>query len=170
MKNVLRLLPLCFFLLFFALGQQSTSPVSPDSTNDPFLWLEDSDSSRTWEWRLAQSEKTRLAFENSPTIKEDTAFAESLYFQNSPIPELEKIGEYYYGFWYDNAFSNGALRRTTKAELTKTEPDWEIVFDGDKGSRFHPLAVGFSHMKCLEPSFERCLFFFSPTGSQRINP
>jgi prolyl oligopeptidase len=165
MQNVLRLLPLCFFLVLGALGQQSTSPVTPESTNDPFLWLEDSDSSRTWEWRLAQSEKTRLAFENSPTIKDDTSFAEGIYFQDSPIPKLEKIGEHYYGFWYDNAFRNGALRRTTKAELTKPEPDWEIVFDGDRGSRFHPLAVGFQFMQCLKPSFERCLFFFSPTNS-----
>ena len=47
------------------------------------------------------------------------------------IPNVSKIGDYYYNFWQDETNQKGLLRRTSPESYRSAIPDWESVLDLD---------------------------------------
>lgn len=47
------------------------------------------------------------------------------------IPNVSKIGDFYYNFWQDESNQRGILRRTSPESYRSVMPDWETVLDLD---------------------------------------
>ena len=80
------------------------------------------------------------------------------------IPDIQKVGPFYYNFWKDAKNPRGLWRRTTMAEYRKDKPDWETVVDLDSLAK----AEGENwvwHGARLRPGFKVALVSLSRGGA-----
>lgn len=152
-----------------AADSDSTDPASATSSNDPFLWLENTHGDRALDWVNQQDEQTR-----------DTDFASGEDFQHlqqqllevlnsdESIPGVHKMGDYYYNFWKDADHPRGIWRRTTLDEYKTDDTDWETVLDVDKLGKKEGHEWVWKGAQCLQPDYQRCLISLSPHGGDAV--
>ena len=103
----------------------------PETSNDPYQWLEDVDGTRSLDWVRAQNLRTEDRLARSDSFKQIKAEVLEILDSDSNIPYVDKVGAYYYNFWMDAAHPRGLWRRTTLAEYRKPQPAWETLLDLD---------------------------------------
>ena len=156
--------------LLVAVSLMNTShfALANESTDDPFLWLEEIDSDRSMEWVNRQNTVTRKR------IAEDPLF-EDLYRKNLEILDSDERIAYpnikndlVYNFWRDKTNKRGLLRRTAKASYLKGEAVWETVLDLDKLSRDEDVKWVYKGASWLRPDYKRALLRLSPGGGDAV--
>jgi prolyl oligopeptidase len=138
--------------------------VSHEET-DPYLWLEDIDSTRALDWVRERNSIARLELEKNPKFAAMNARLLAVYDSESRIPYVGKRGKFYYNFWRDKAHVRGIWRRTTLDEYRKPSPQWETVLDLDTlAATEKENWVWGGQVAALAPDVERTLIFLSRGG------
>jgi prolyl oligopeptidase len=138
---------------------------SPRTSADPYAWLEDVTGDKPLAWVHAQNARTDAELATAPTFGAHEAELRAILDSDAKIPEVEKIGAYYYNFWKDAQHERGLWRRTTLDEYRKPHPQWETVIDLDALGATEGEKWVWHGADCLKPAYERCLVALSRGGS-----
>jgi len=132
---------------------------------DPYAWLEDVTGDKPLDWVRTQNARTDAELAAGPGFAPLQAQLRAILDSDAKIPEVEKIGAFYYNFWKDAAHERGLWRRTTLAEYRKPQPAWETVIDLDALARTEHEKWVWHGAECLRPGYTRCLVALSRGGS-----
>ena len=147
-------------------GALFASAAGAQSVNeDPHLWLEDVAGDKALEWVRAQNADSQKALTSDPGFARLRDDIRAILDSDERIPEVEKMGDYFYNFWKDKAHPAGLWRRTTLAEYRKAEPAWEVLIDLDALNKAEKENWVWHGAECLEPTYERCLIALSRGGA-----
>jgi prolyl oligopeptidase len=138
---------------------------APATSADPYAWLEDVTGEKPLAWVHQQNARTDAELANTPEFAALQDQIEAILDSKAKIPDVEKIGDYYYNFWKDAEHQRGLWRRTTLAEYRKPEPQWETVIDLDALSAAENENWVWHGADCLRPTYRRCLVALSRGGS-----
>src|SRR6478672_12745964 len=73
----------------------------PATTSDPNAWLEDVTGAKPLAWVHQQNARTDAELAGTPEFTRLEDQIEDILDSKAKIPDVEKIGEYYYNFWKD---------------------------------------------------------------------
>ena len=98
---------------------------------DEHAWLEDVEGEAQLDWVRERNagESSRLAA--APEFKRARDRILAMLDSDAKIPDVTKIGPYYYNFWKDADHERGVWRRTTLDSYRSPQTDWETVLDLD---------------------------------------
>ena len=151
-------------LLLFMTAFDNRAAESPATPDDPYLWLEDVTAPKSLEWALARNAESAAALETGSFAATERRILDILD-SNARIPEIAKIGRYYYNFWQDAKNPRGVWRRTTLDEYRKREPAWDKVLDLDALNVAEEENWVWKGADCLRPEYRRCLVALSRGGA-----
>ena len=132
---------------------------------DPYLWLEDVTGDKALDWARAQNARTDAELAAGPGFAKLQSQILAILDSDAKIPDVSKIGDYYYNFWKDAQHERGLWRRTTLAEYRKAEPEWETVIDLDALNKAEGENWVWHGADCLKPAYQRCLVALSRGGA-----
>src|SRR6201981_2363970 len=104
--------------------------MTPENTEDPYLWLEEIASPDVREWLAARNDETLKALGDA-RFEADRKTALALLDADDRIPHISRRGHFVYNFWQDASHPKGLWRRTTLAEYRKSQPAWDVLVDVD---------------------------------------
>ncbi|MBK6729363.1 MAG: S9 family peptidase [Xanthomonadales bacterium] len=135
---------------------------------DPYLWLEDVEGTKSLDWVRARNAESQKALEADLSFK--PLYERLLAINNASdrIPYVRKLGEHFYNFWKDEQHVRGIWRRTTLAEYRKAEPKWETVLDLDALNSAEQANWVWKGADCIEPAQDRCLLSLSRGGGDAV--
>jgi prolyl oligopeptidase len=142
-------------------GEADKTSPAPE---DRFLWLEDVTGEKSLDWaraRNAESAKVLVTPEEAALEKRILDILDS----KERIPDVYKLGPYYYNFWRDAKNPRGIWRRTTLDEYRKAEPAWQTVIDVDALGAAEKESWVWHGANCLRPAYKRCLVSLSRGGA-----
>lgn len=175
-RSRFRLLPACFAagLVFAALpfahasdqnnAKDDAMPAATAAT-DPYLWLEDVTGAKPLAWVEQQNARTDAELAGGADFKALQGEIRAILDSDAKIPDVEKIGDYYYNFWKDARHVRGIWRRTTLDEYRKPEPRWETIIDLDALGKAEDEKWVWHGASCLRPDYTRCLVALSRGGA-----
>jgi prolyl oligopeptidase len=137
----------------------------PETSTDPYQWLEDVDGEQSMHWVQAQNLKTEDRFARSDSFQQIKADVLEMLDSDSNIPHVDKVGAYYYNFWMDAAHPRGLWRRTTLEEYRKPQPAWETLLDLDALNAAEGENWVWHGADYLRPDYQRCLLALSRGGA-----
>jgi len=140
----------------------------PDTTDDPYLWLEDVASDDALAWVRDQNARTSRELEASPQFAATRAKLLTVYDSQARIPAVTRRGDYLYNFWRDTRNVRGLWRRTTLTEYRKAEPAWETILDVDALAAAEQENWVWSRVDCAYPNYDRCLLSLSRGGGDTV--
>jgi prolyl oligopeptidase len=111
----------------FGAGNAITNSVAED---DPFLWLEQLESSDARAFVDRHNAQTLAAIPDA-RFEEDRTWLVATMNAPDRIPGITRHGRYLYNFWRDAVHPRGVFRRTTLASYRTADPVWDVVFDVD---------------------------------------
>lgn len=143
---------------------QEPTAVTPVES-DPYLWLEDVTGEKALDWVRSVNAETEAELASSEGFTKLESEILEILDSDAKIPDVSKIGEYYYNFWKDAQHQRGMWRRTTLAEYRKDDPAWETVVDLDALNQTEGENWVWHGADCLKPAYERCLIALSRGGA-----
>ena len=151
-----------------AFAADATQEPAMSATDDPYLWLEDVTGEKPLAWAREQNARTDAELATSPGFDALQGQIEAILDSKAKIPDVGKIGDYYYNFWKDAQHQRGVWRRTTLGEYRKPEPKWETVLDLDvlgAAEKENWVWHGADCLREADGSYHRCLIGLSRGGS-----
>ena len=134
-------------------------------TVDPYLWLEDVEGDKALDWVRAQNVQSKKVLTTDPAFETLRGDLRAILDSDARIPDVDKLGDYFYNFWRDQKNPAGLWRRTTLAEYRKASPQWEVLIDLDALNAAEGIAWVWHGVDCLKPDNRRCLIALSRGGS-----
>ncbi|WP_235856794.1 prolyl oligopeptidase family serine peptidase [Occultella glacieicola] len=101
------------------------------SHEDPYAWLEDVEGEQQLDWVRARNSEQAATLAGTPEFAAMKARTLGILDSEEKIPDVSKIGDFYYNFWKDADHERGLWRRTTLESYRTVEPAWETVLDLD---------------------------------------
>ena len=135
------------------------------SASDPYLWLEDVTGDKPLAWVRQQNARTDAELASGGDFKVLQGDIRAILDSDAKIPDVGKIGDYYYNFWKDAQHERGLWRRTTLDEYRKPEPKWETIIDLDALGKAEDENWVWHGANCLHPDYSRCLIALSRGGA-----
>ncbi len=136
--------------------------------DDPFLWLEQTESPRALEWVKAHNKRSLALLEGDARYSEFHAEALKVLEAADRIPAPSLIGAEVYNFWQDADHVRGLWRRTSQAGYAKPNPAWATVLDLDALSAAEHANWVWKGANCPAPRFDRCLVNLSDGGEDAV--
>lgn len=146
MKRVLN-----FGFIFILMGCQTVQKKSEVvSVEDPYLWLEEIESSQSLDFVNKENQKTLTRLKSDPQFSAIELENRQIILAKDRTPNLQIRDGLLYNFWQDETHVRGIWRRTTIASFSSGKPHWEVLLDLDllavaekenwvwKGSRISP--------------------------------
>ena len=149
----------------FRIPIAAQQPSSPPPSDDPFVWLEDVEGSRSMEWVNAKNAVTIDALTRSPLYQTFYDRIKQILDSKDKIAYPQIIGNSLYNFWQDAEHERGIWRRTSWASYATANPAWETVIDVDSLSKAEGMTWSWSGADCFEPEYKRCIVSLSRGGS-----
>ncbi|MEV6637254.1 prolyl oligopeptidase family serine peptidase [Actinoplanes sp. NPDC051470] len=139
-----------------------------EDADDPYLWLEESDSPAVVRWVTGRNAETLAAFAGEGFVRAKDAIREVLDSKDRiPYPGWRGDG-LYYNFWQDAAHPRGLWRRTTLEQYRRDEPAWDVLLDVDALSAAEKENWVWGGATVLEPGYDRCLVNLSRGGADAM--
>src|SRR5262245_20013702 len=110
-----------FALVMMLLLLPAARPARAQSDDDPYLWLEDVTGERALTWVKARNAESTKALSATPEFDALDKKLRAILDSDDRIPNVRKLGPWYYNFWRDAAHPRGVWRRTTLEEYRKAE-------------------------------------------------
>lgn len=132
--------------------------------DDPYLWLEVVESTKSLEFVEKQS---KLTFDRLSKVKEyQSIYDKSLEIYNSTdkIASPTIYGDFVYNFWQDKDHVRGIWRRTPKQNYNSGNPSWEILLDLDEMSKKDNEKWVYKGAAGLYPGYNLFLVYLSRGG------
>ena len=143
----------------------ATSTGAHAVTVDPYLWLEDVEGNKALDWVRAQNAQSQKVLTTDPGFETLRGDLRAILDSDARIPDIDKIGDYFYNFWRDQKNPAGLWRRTTLAEYRKPSPQWEVLIDLDALNAAEGVTWVWHGVDCLKPENRRCLIALSRGGA-----
>ena len=123
-------LTILLFLSLLSLGAFAVT--APETTDDPYVWLEDVHGAKPLAWVAEQNKKSlaRAQGRSRATRKITTACCR-FWMRPTAFPSGSLDHGFVYNFWQDAKNPKGIWRRTTIADYANPVPHWEILLDVD---------------------------------------
>ncbi len=138
------------------------------TSDDPYLWLEDIASERSLTWVREQNAATVRQLGASDDFQTLRQRLLAIFDSKERIPHIDKHGARYYNFWRDATHARGLWRRTTLEEYRKTDPGWETVLDLDELAKAEDENWVWKGCEVLRPTCDRALIFLSRGGADAV--
>jgi len=146
----------------------ATVTASQDTSDDPFLWLEDIHGDRSMAWVSKENARTTRQFIDNAEFNKTRSEILQVLDSETRIPYVERMGEYLYNFWQDKIHPRGIWRRTTLDEYRKADPRWGTVLDIDALNKAEDKKWVFKGAQCMKPEYTHCLVSLSPGGGDAV--
>ena len=143
----------------------SISGKNSETTEDPYLWLEDVTGDKSLEWVKARNAISIKRMESESSFQKLQTDLLDILDSNARIPFVSKRGEFYYNFWRDKNNERGLWRRTTLEEYKKAEPKWEVILDLDALAKSESENWVWKGAALLRPDYQRALITLSRGGA-----
>lgn len=98
---------------------------------DPRIWLEDVEGAQALEWVKARNAENAADLAANPEFTGIRDRILQILDSEDKLPEVTKVGPYFYNFWRDASHERGIWRRTTLESYRTATPQWETVLDID---------------------------------------
>ncbi|WP_431295594.1 prolyl oligopeptidase family serine peptidase [Rahnella sp. PAMC 25559] len=134
------------------------------TAGDEFLWLEALHGKKASQWVQKQNKRTVASFAQGDDFQRIEREVLDILNNDTLIPWVSKLGDYYYNFWQDQANPRGLLRRVTLDEYRKAKPAWESVLDIDALGKAEGKDWVYHDLQPLAPEYRYCLMQLSPDG------
>jgi len=138
------------------------------STNDPYLWLEQVDSPRAMAWVHAENDKTLAVLTQDAHYAGFYSNALAIAEAKDRIPAPSMLGGAIYNFWQDAEHVRGIWRRTTMDSYQTTTPEWTTVLDLDELSEKEHANWFWKGADSDEPAERRCMVSLSDGGEDAV--
>ena len=132
---------------------------------DNYLWLEDVLGERPLNWVREHNAVSTGVLKARPEFEPARAKVLEILNSKDKIPYFERLGDFVYNLWTDEAHLRGLWRRTTVVDYKRPNPDWETVLDVDALGKDEKESWVWGGANCLGPTYRRCLLSLSPGGS-----
>ena len=136
----------------------------PDTTADPFRWLEDVNGERSMTWVRAENARTLGVLEKNPRFQALYRNALTIAEARDRVPVPSFLNGQLYNFWQDSAHVRGIWRRTTIASYRTASPKWTTVLDLDSLARAESANWVWHGVDCAQPAERRCMLSLSDGG------
>jgi prolyl oligopeptidase len=143
----------------------ATRAVEPD---DPYLWLEDIDSSRSLDWVKLHNATTAQRLTTQPEYPALYRDALAVLESSSRLPDVSPVGGWLYNLWRDPAHPRGLFRRVKPEEFRRDQPAWQTVLDIDALAKAEGKPWAFGGATWLAPDNRRCLIHLAPAGGDAV--
>ena len=161
-------LPVLLFASLVAASSLAAQRSKPDTTTDPFRWLEDVNGERAMAWVRAENAKTAAVLEKDPRFAAMYRDALTAAEASDRIPYPTFIGGQLYNFWQDSAHVRGLWRRTSLANYRTDTVRWTTVLDLDSLARAENANWVWHGADCALPAERRCLISLSDGGEDAV--
>ena len=156
---------ICLLLTSTMAHAAETKPAPTPSSDDPYLWLEETDGAKAMDWVKAKNAVTVKELGESAQFKKTRDQLLEILDSEDKIPYVDRMGSWLYNFWKDKAHPRGIWRRTTLDEYRKDKPNWETVIDIDALGKAEKENWVYEGVSCLKPEYRHCLVFLSRGGA-----
>ena len=142
-----------------------TTPLSAQSADDPFQWLEDVEAPKALSWVEQQNTLTRETLRGRPQYQRlyDETLAILTSADRIAYPSFR--GEMVYNLWTDAEHPRGLYRRTALDGYLAGTPTWETVLDVDALAEAEGVPWALRGVDCLKPEERRCILSLARGGS-----
>ncbi|HET9811946.1 MAG TPA: prolyl oligopeptidase family serine peptidase [Sphingomicrobium sp.] len=158
--------PVLSMIAAAALGASAAAPAQ--SSDDPYLWLEEVSSPKAMDWVEAQNARSTAILESDPRYAgfydEALAIAEA----RDRIPVGRFLAGQIYNFWQDSDHVRGIWRRTSLDSYASGSPVWETVLDFDALAASQKANWVWKGAQCSRPAERRCLIHLSDGGEDAV--
>jgi len=162
-------LGVALFTVISTASGAETPAAAVATADDPFIWLEQVDSTRAMDWVRAENTKTAAVLEQDARYPVLYREALTLAQAQDRIPQPNIIGGQIYNFWQDATHSHGLWRRTTLAEFRRPRGRWTPVLDLDALSRSENGNWFWGGVQCAQPAERRCMISLSDGGEDAVS-
>jgi prolyl oligopeptidase len=138
------------------------------STNDPYLWLEQVDSPRAMQWVRAENDKTLAVLQKDRRYEGFYSNALAIAEARDRIPMPSKLGDRILNFWQDADHVHGIWRRTTMESYQSASPEWTTVIDLDQLSKDEHGNWFWKGAEVDEPEERHCMVNLSDGGEDAV--
>ena len=135
------------------------------TSDDPFVWLEDVEAKRSMDWVNAKNAATVAELTRSPLYQTIYDRTKEILDSKDKIAYPFIMGNALYNFWQDAEHERGIWRRTTWDSYATSNPSWETVIDLDALSKGEGVKWSFGGADCFEPEYRLCIVSLSRGGS-----
>ncbi|MBE7161604.1 MAG: S9 family peptidase [Williamsia herbipolensis] len=143
----------------------TSAPTTPDTGDDPYVWLEDVTGEDALDWVRRHNQPTVDALTGSQRFAELEAGALEVLDTDERIPYVRRRGEFLYNFWRDATNVRGLWRRTTMESYRTDSPDWDVLIDLDEVARVDGENWVWQGATVLPHSWDRALISLSRGGA-----
>ena len=146
----------------------SSPALAQDTSDDPYIWLEDVSSPRSMEWVERHNAETAKRLEADPRYA--TLYNEALEIAGAKdrIPSPSFVHGEVFNFWQDADHLRGIWRKTSLADYRTAQPTWTTVLDIDAINAAEGKSFVFKGASCLPPDEKRCLVQLSVGGEDAV--
>lgn len=145
-----------------------TALLASSAVADEYEWLEDVLGDRSLAWVEEQNNRSLPQIESYPGYQQLYDNALAILNSSARIPEVTRLGDYYYNFWQDAEHVRGIYRRTTLEEYRKEDPQWQTVLDIDALALSENANWVYKGVNCLYPEYRHCLVSLSDGGADAV--
>ncbi|WP_268893990.1 prolyl oligopeptidase family serine peptidase [Sphingomonas sp. AX6] len=145
-------------------AQNSTSENASLSTDDPFIWLEETRSDRALAWVRAENARVDRTLADDPRFAQLQAEALTILDAKDRIPGVGFTPYGLVNFWQDAANPRGLVRVTTLESYRTDAPTWQTILDIDALAKAEGREWVYQGMSCLPPAGTRCMVALSDGG------
>ena len=114
-----------------ALMLSTPSQSSASEPADIYQWLEDVTGARPLAWVEERNAEAKTELTRTDQFQRLNERILAILDSDARIPDIQKLGPWYYNFSRDGRNPRGLWRRTTLDEYRKAKPAWEVVLDLD---------------------------------------
>ena len=149
-------------------ARHSGAPQGWDTVDDPYDWLEQSDTERVAQWVEQQNSRTLERFGHGAAFETlvQRLVDEALSPDQLVIPT--RHGDWGHDFRQDEDHPLGIWRRTRWTQWLAGTPDWQTLLDLDELSEDEEIDWAWHGASVLYPDRDRALVFLSPGGGDAI--
>jgi len=137
----------------------------PQSTDDPYLWLEEVQGERAMAWVRERNAESERALDGTPGFAASRTRILEVLDSREQIPYVVRRGPWLYNLWQDAANPRGLWRRATLDEYRKPDPAWATVLDVDALGRAEGRNWVWGGATAFGPEYRRCLVKLSLGGA-----
>jgi len=163
-----RSLTLFLSILALATGSLGSSYAMSETSDDPFLWLEEITSPRALAWVEDHNHRSLSTLEADPRFAGFYESARAIVEAQDKLAIPEFIGHEVYNFWQDSGHVRGVWRRTSLQSYQTSHPRWEVVLDLDALALEEGKNFVWKGVICRRPAQDRCIVQLSDGGKDAV--
>src|SRR3569833_604767 len=138
------------------------------TTEDPYLWLEDVSTPRAMDWVNAHNATSTALLQADPHYQGFYEQTLEIAGAKDRIPAPSFVHGAIYNFWQDPEHLRGIWRKTTLADYRNASPTWTTVLDIDALGKAEGKSWVLKGTQCLRPVEKRCLISLSDGGEDAV--